>query len=217
MRAAHGFDLIDHSFVLDNGNLIALSVEALLSSLLVTARLRELSMERDHAVKGEQTARRLAATDPLTGLMNRRAFIDLAIGRTGTYRLMLIDIDHFKSVNDRLGHEAGDEVLRAVASVIQKCRPKDSLAVRLGGEEFALLIPRSAFAKCTPEMVLEAVRSEPMPQCSSVTVSIGYADGFVTTEDNWKRLYRLADAALYRAKADGRDRSCRATDFRAAA
>lgn len=217
LRAAHGFNLIGQSFILDNGNLFALFMEALLSSLLVTARLRELSLERDHAVRGEQTARRLAATDPLTGLMNRRAFIDLAIGRTGRYRLMLIDIDHFKAVNDRLGHEAGDQVLRAVANVIQRCRPQDSLAVRLGGEEFALLVPRSTYEQCKPDMVLEAVRSEPMPQGSNVTVSIGYADGSVISEENWKRLYRLADAALYRAKADGRDRSCRATDFRAAA
>lgn len=217
LRAAHGFNLIPQSFLLDNSNLFALFTEALLSSLLVTARLRELSLERDHAIRGEQTARRLANTDPLTGLMNRRAFIDLAIGRTGRYRLMLIDIDHFKSVNDRLGHEAGDQVLRAVANVIQRCRPQDSLAVRLGGEEFALLVPRSAYEQCRPDMVLEAVRSEPMPQNTSVTVSIGYADGSVISEENWKRLYRLADAALYRAKADGRDRSCRATDFRAAA
>lgn len=217
LRAAHGFNLIEQSFLLDNSNLFALFLEALLSSLLVTARLRELSIERDHAIRGEQTARRLAATDPLTGLMNRRAFIDLAIGRTGRYRLMLIDIDHFKAVNDRLGHEAGDQVLRAVANVIQRCRPHDSLAVRLGGEEFALLVPRSAYEQCRPDMVLEAVRSEPMPQGTSVTVSIGYADGSVISEENWKRLYRLADAALYRAKADGRDRSCRATDFRAAA
>jgi diguanylate cyclase (GGDEF)-like protein len=130
---------------------------------------------------------------------------------------MLIDIDHFKAVNDRLGHEAGDQVLRAVANVIQRCRPQDSLAVRLGGEEFALLVPRSTYEQCRPEMVLEAVRTEPMPQGSNVTVSIGYADGSVISEENWKRLYRLADAALYRAKADGRDRSCRATDFRAAA
>jgi diguanylate cyclase (GGDEF)-like protein len=217
LRAVQGFDLIGHSFLLDHGNTIALSVEALLSSLLVTSRLRELGLERDHAVRGEQTARRLANTDSLTGLMNRRAFIDFAIGRTGRYRLMLIDIDRFKAVNDKLGHEAGDQVLRAVANVIQRCRPQDSLAVRLGGEEFALLVARSAYESCKPEMVLQAVRSEPMPQGSNVTVSIGYADGSVVSEESWKRLYRLADAALYRAKADGRDRSCRATDFRAAA
>lgn len=216
-RVAHGFHLVGHSFLVDHGNLIALSIEALLSSLLVTARLRELSIERDHAISGERTARRLAATDPLTGLMNRRSFIDLAIGRTGKHRLMLIDIDHFKAVNDRFGHETGDQVLHAVAGVIQRCRPQDSLAVRLGGEEFAILIPHLTFSECTPEMVLEAIRCEPMPQDASVTASIGYVDGSMTSEESWKRLYRLADSALYRAKADGRDRSCRAIDFRAAA
>lgn len=217
LRLAHGFNLVGHSFWVDNGNLLALSLEALLSSLLVTARLRELSMERDHAIRGERTARRLAATDPLTGLMNRRAFIDLATGRPGKHRLMLIDVDHFKTVNDRFGHEVGDQVLHAVASVLQRCRPPDSLAVRLGGEEFAILVPHLAFATCTPDMVLEAIRSEPMPQGANVTVSIGYADGAMASEENWKRLYRLADSALYRAKADGRDRGCRATDFRAVA
>jgi len=217
LRIAHGFDLIGYSFLLDNGNLLAMAAEALLSSLMMTARLRELSLERDHAVAGEQVALRLANTDPLTGLLNRRAFIDLAIGRRSRHRLMLIDIDHFKAVNDRFGHDAGDEVLRAVADAIQKCRPPRSLAVRLGGEEFALLIPRSAFADCPAELVLEAVRTHVMPQGAQVTVSLGYADGTLASEADWKRLYRVADAALYRAKSDGRDRACRATDFRAAA
>lgn len=217
LRFLHGFGVVGYSFWLDNGNLLALGVEALLSSFLITSRLRELSRERDNAREGEQNARRLAATDPLTGLLNRRAFLDLAIGRRARQRLMLIDIDHFKSVNDRLGHDAGDEVLRAVAEAIQRCRPQRSLAVRLGGEEFALLLPRAMAEQCPPEALLDAVRQALMPQGMQVTVSIGYSEGQVASEEDWKRLYRLADAALYRAKADGRDRSCRATDFRAAA
>ena len=217
LRAAHGFDLIGHSFLLDNGNLLALAIEALLSSVMITARLREISHERDHAVAGEQVARRLANTDPLTGLLNRRAFLDLAIGRRGRQRLLLIDIDHFKAVNDRLGHDAGDDVLAAIANAIQGCRPARSLAVRLGGEEFAVLLQRSAFDECPPSRVLDAVRNQEMPCGTKVTVSIGFADGMLSSEEDWKRLYRLADAALYRAKADGRDRACRATDFRAAA
>jgi diguanylate cyclase (GGDEF)-like protein len=217
LRFLHGLGLIEYNFLLDNGNLIALAVESLLSALLVTARLRELSTERDSALIGEQHARRLASTDPLTGLLNRRAFLDLAIGRKGRQRLMLIDIDYFKRVNDRLGHAAGDEVLRAVAIAIQDCRSRGCLAVRLGGEEFALLLPRSGISECSPDDVLEAVRNCPMPQGEQVTVSVGFADGVVNSEENWKRLYRLADSALYRAKNDGRDRACRATDFRAAA
>lgn len=217
LRAMYGFGLLPYSILLDNGNLVAMSIEALLSSLMVTARLRDLARERDNARAGEQTARRLAATDPLTGLLNRRAFLDLAIGHRARKRLLLIDIDHFKAVNERLGHEGGDQVLAAVAAAIQQIRPPNSLAVRLGGEEFALLIPRELGDQCTAQMVLEAVRATHMPQGLQVTVSIGVSDGQLASEEDWKRLYRLADAALYRAKADGRDRACRATDFRAAA
>jgi diguanylate cyclase (GGDEF)-like protein len=214
VRSLHGFGLVPYSFWLDNGNLIALAIEALLSSVLITARLRELSRERDNALEGEQSALRLAGSDPLTGLLNRRAFLEKAIGRENGFRLMLLDIDHFKAINDRIGHEAGDQVLRALAEVIQSCRPSGSLAVRLGGEEFALLVPLGRQAECLPESVIAAVRAKSMPLGQTVTVSLGFADGSVATEEDWKRLYRLADAALYRAKADGRDRACRATDFK---
>ncbi len=216
-RFAHGLNLIPYSFWLDNGNLISLSVEALLSALMITTRLRELSSERDDAREGEQIALRLANSDSLTGLLNRRAFLDLAIGRRAQHRLMLIDIDHFKKVNDRFGHDAGDDVLRAVADAIQHNRPKGSLAVRLGGEEFALLVPRGVMAECSPGMILQAVRDHPMPMGAKITVSLGFAEGGVAKEADWKRLYRLADAALYRAKHDGRDRACKAIDFSEAA
>jgi diguanylate cyclase (GGDEF)-like protein len=89
--------------------------------------------------------------------------------------------------------------------------------VRLGGEEFAVLVPRAYFAECNAENLLAAVRDLEMPIGFKVTVSIGFADGSVADEERWKRLYRLADSALYRAKSDGKDRTCRATDFRAAA
>lgn len=215
-RAAYGIGLIGFSFWLDNGNLLALSLEGLLSTMLIVARLRDLSNERDRARAGEQTALRLANTDPLTGLLNRRAFIELAIGRPVVHRLLLLDIDHFKLINDQLGHDAGDDVLRAVAQVLQALRPHGSLAVRLGGEEFALLVPLPQVPDCLPESLLDAIRAKPMPHDWKVTASLGHADGVVTTEEDWKRLYRLADTALYRAKADGRDRSCRATNFGAA-
>lgn len=213
IRAAHGLGLIEYNFWLDNGNMIALSIEALISTLLIVARLRDLSTERDHARAGEQTALRLANSDPLTGLLNRRAFLNLAIGRTQVHRLMLIDIDHFKTINDRIGHDSGDDVLRTLAQAMQRIRPNGSLAVRLGGEEFALLVPMARHSECAPDAILQAVRECPMPLGIRVTVSLGYAEGRLTSQEDWKRLYRLADAALYRAKADGRDRACRATDF----
>jgi diguanylate cyclase (GGDEF)-like protein len=216
-RSAHGLGLIGYSFWLDNGNMIALSLESLLSTMLIVARLRDLSSERDQARAGEISALRLANSDHLTGLLNRRAFLAHAIGRSEPHRLLLIDIDRFKAINDRLGHDAGDDVLRAIAAVLQALRPADSLAVRLGGEEFALLVPVARQGDCLPEDILAAVRAKAMPLDWKVTVSLGFADGRVHTEEDWKRLYRLADTALYRAKADGRDRACRATDFAMAA
>jgi diguanylate cyclase (GGDEF)-like protein len=212
-RTAYGFGLLPYSFWLDNGNLVALAIESLLSSLLIIARLRVLSSERDLAREGEQSALRLARSDPLTGLLNRRAFIDSAVGRPGMHRLMLIDIDSFKAINDRMGHDVGDEVLCDIARAIQSVRIPGSLAVRMGGEEFALLLPLASQAECPPDRVLDAIRDRPMPHGLAVTASLGFADGPVGSQDEWKRLYRLADAALYRAKADGRDRSCRATGF----
>jgi diguanylate cyclase (GGDEF)-like protein len=217
LRAAYGFNLVPYSVWLDNGNLFAMAIEAMLSALLVTARVREISLQRDHAIAGEQSARELAAIDPLTGLLNRRSFLDQAIGLRARQTLLLIDIDHFKAVNDRLGHEAGDRVLAAVAAAIEGCRPPRGLAVRLGGEEFGMLIPRAMADKQCAERVLDVVRNVAMPRGVTVTVSIGISEGQVSSEDDWKRLYRLADAALYRAKSDGRDRACKATDFRDAA
>ena len=213
LRAGYASGAIGYNFWFDNGNMIALSVESLLSIMLIVSRLRELSAERDQAKASEQSALRLANSDPLTGLLNRRAFIHYAIGRTEPHRLFLIDIDHFKAINDRIGHDAGDDVLREVSQAIQECRPDDSLAVRLGGEEFALLVPLRLQRQCPPDRLLAAIRKRAMPMNWQVTVSVGFVDGRVTTEENWRRLYRLADTALYRAKADGRDRACRATDF----
>lgn len=213
IRAAHGAGLLEYNFWQDNGNLIALTIESLLSTMLIVARLRDLSAERDQARAGERSALRLANSDSLTGLLNRRAFMDLAIGRILPHRLMLIDLDHFKAINDKLGHDTGDDVLRRVAEAIQAIRPPDSLAVRLGGEEFALLVPLSRATECLPEQVLDVVRGCDMPLGWRVTVSLGHADGRVDSDAAWRRLYRLADSALYRAKSDGRDRACRATDF----
>ncbi len=212
-RAAYGVGWIDYNFWLDNGNLIALSLESLLSTMLIMARVGDLSIDRDRAREGERSALRLANSDPLTGLLNRRAFLDLAMGRSEPQRLLLLDIDGFKQINDRIGHDAGDQVLREVAKALQELRPSSSLAVRLGGEEFALLVPVSRQEECTPDRILQTVRDRAMPLEIKVTVSVGFADGRVDTDEGWRKLYRLADSALIRAKSDGRDRACRATDF----
>ncbi|WP_429591793.1 diguanylate cyclase [Sphingomonas zeicaulis] len=208
LRTAHGLGLIAHSFWLDNSTVGAMMIEALISSLVVAHRINTLTLERDRARASAIEASALADTDPLTGLLNRRAFLREAVkaGSNGrALRLVLIDIDHFKRINDRFGHDAGDEVLRRVATILADGALLP--AARLGGEEFGLVSPIGAGA-VDPEALLVRVRNAIMPHAARVTLSIGIAEGPIGSEADWRRLYRRADIALYRCKQSGRDRSC---------
>jgi diguanylate cyclase (GGDEF)-like protein len=147
----------------------------------------------------------LADVDPLTGLLNRRAFLGKAIGREGRQTLLVLDIDHFKSVNETIGHDGGDDVLRLVARVLRRTAPADALVARIGGEEFAVVMDEGHIVD--GEEVLARLRAERMPFDLSVTASIGCCTGPLAGEADWKRLYRSADRALYQAKTEGRDRA----------
>lgn len=203
-RAMHHLGLIQWRFWLDNSTIIAMACEALLSSVAIAYRIRLLSKERDFAVAQEAVQRKLADTDPLTGLLNRRAFLNAAIGRGGMQQLLLIDIDHFKAVNETLGHDGGDEVLRVFARVMRQVAPDGGLVARLGGEEFAVLAPPGA--EIDPDALLARLRAARMPFDLDVTASIGVCRGGIVRETDWKSLYRAADRALFDAKAAGRDR-----------
>lgn len=205
LRIAGNMNLLPWSFWLDNSTIVAMAIEALLSSVAIAYRIHLLSRERDAARIEEAAARLLADTDPLTGLLNRRAFLREAIGREGDHRLLITDIDHFKRVNDTLGHDGGDEVLRIFARALRASTPPGALVARIGGEEFAILAP--ADAGLEPEPVLDRLRAERMPFDLNVTASIGLCTGPIATEVDWKLLYRVADRALFEAKADGRDRA----------
>ncbi|HWU95092.1 MAG TPA: diguanylate cyclase, partial [Sphingomonas sp.] len=139
MRTLANFHLIRWSFWLDNSTLLSMALEALMSSLAIAYRIKLLRDERDEAIASEVMARRLADTDPLTGLLNRRAFLAQAIGRPGEQQLLIADIDHFKRVNETLGHDGGDEVLRLFARTLRHAAPVGALVARMGGEEFAIL------------------------------------------------------------------------------
>jgi diguanylate cyclase (GGDEF)-like protein len=165
-------------------------------------------------MEGEEYARRLADTDPLTGLLNRRAFLDRAIGRPGRQVLQIADLDHFKQVNDTLGHDGGDEVLRVFARLLRNAVPTGALVARMGGEEFAILA--SPDEKVEAETILARLRSTRMPFDVRVTASIGTCSGPLRTEAEWKALYRGADRALFDAKSAGRDRVRAAADRKAA-
>jgi diguanylate cyclase (GGDEF)-like protein len=208
VRSLYNLNLLPWSFWIDNSTLVAMSIETLMASIAIAYRIRVLSRERDEAVRQEAISRELADTDPLTGLLNRRAFLARAIAADGSRTLMLFDIDHFKQVNDTIGHDGGDEVLRQFARTLRLHAPPGVLVARMGGEEFALLGREGAMPD--PDVLLANVRAQRLPYDLRVTSSIGICHGPLADENDWKRLYRLADKALFEAKAAGRDRAGRA-------
>jgi diguanylate cyclase (GGDEF)-like protein len=180
---------------------------------------------------------RLADTDPLTGLVNRRGLLSNAhtlvheaCERRAPLRAYVIDVDYFKAVNDTAGHTAGDRTLAAVADTLSRavydvCAVSDAVVARTGGEEFLILVSHRADHELA-QKILERIRSN-----CTVTVSIGTVTvdvqpaapgtcasstaSAVSTESNGldqvlDAVVRAADAALYKAKAEGRDRACHA-------
>ncbi|MET0309563.1 MAG: diguanylate cyclase [Sphingomonas sp.] len=212
-RILANLHVIGWNFWIDNSTVVSMMFEALTSALAVAYRIKFLREERDEAITREVLARRLADTDPLTGLLNRRAFLDKAIGRGGEQQLLIADLDHFKRVNETLGHDGGDEVLRNFSRMLRSVVPATALIARLGGEEFAIL--SDADAPVEPDAVLAKLRAARMPFDLKVTASIGVCRGPLTSDVHWKALYRGADSALFEAKSAGRDRA-RETSRRAA-
>lgn len=162
----------------------------------IGSRLRKLHLE--------------GTTDPLTGAVNRRG-LDTAMERmmeeARNAAVVMVDIDHFKAVNDKHGHAVGDEILKAItASLMAEARREDVVA-RMGGEEFVILLPDTDVgpAKRFAERLRSTVEQTAFEKVGSVTISVGVACYPAHGTDIHDSL-ALADAALYRAKADGRNR-----------
>ncbi len=169
-------------------------------------------MAKERVALAHKTA---AMTDMLTGLFNRRAFLEAAneliarqARKQGPVSVLAFDLDHFKSINDRFGHAGGDDALRLFAATINAAMRSTDVIGRIGGEEFAAIFPGSQAEACT---VAERVRAafeiagvEISPCQVGATVSIGIATA--TAPIAFDALLARADAALYRAKANGRNR-----------
>lgn len=155
----------------------------------------------------------LAQSDPLTGLANHRAFFDRGaaeLSRARRYHhpvtVLFLDLDAFKAVNDTMGHEVGDALLRTVAQVLCAQSRVNDIGGRLGGDEFALLLPETgpeaafAYATSLRQRLLEAMRLHGWP----ATFSIGVA-AFRTLPDDFCHLVSRADALMYAVKQSGKD------------
>jgi two-component system chemotaxis family response regulator WspR len=180
---------------------------------------KRLRAERS-LMKASRQLERLARTDALTKLANRRCF-DMVFDREWrrhirdqtAFSLLIIDVDHFKAYNDSLGHPAGDRALAQVARIIESetKRPAD-LAARYGGEEFAVILPDTAAqdAKMVAVRIWTALNQQRIPHPLGInghlTISIGIAsvDAGVSADD-FRKLLETADKALYGAKRDGRN------------
>lgn len=186
-------------------------VDVSLSPIDGVSAVRTLAIVRDATEQRREHERlsHLADHDDLTGLLNRRAFmrelgehLDASRRYGGSGSLLMLDLDHFKRVNDRSGHRAGDRALSAVAAAVRGRLRRTDRAGRIGGDEFAVLLPHASLddAHAVASSLADAVRGGP----GEITVSIGIValDPACTAD----AALAAADAALYSAKAAGRDR-----------
>lgn len=195
-------------------------IEKPIVASLVRARVinqLNLACARRELLALNEELTRLATTDSLTGINNRRYFFELMeseLERANRYEhdyaLMALDLDHFKKINDTFGHERGDAVLEAVASAWSAVLRTHDILGRIGGEEFSIFLPHLGKAEtmATADRLLAAARALQIDDGQggilSITVSIGIA---ISATDSDEPLTIRADKALYQAKESGRDRA----------
>jgi diguanylate cyclase (GGDEF)-like protein len=174
----------------------------------------QLESRVERTEKDNRALTHLSTTDTLTGLGNRRAleqFTQSLMAQRNPNQdiplsVLLVDVDHFKRVNDSQGHDVGDQVLSALGQCLRECARQRDVAIRYGGEEFAILLPHtdSQQAELLAQRLHERVRVL-SPAGISITISVGIATGPLNNTADMALLISRADAAVYRAKHDGRN------------
>ena len=210
-RLLRGLDLGANDYLLRSAdkNEIVARVRTQVRRRRFTERLRD----------NVQQSMELAVTDPLTGLYNRRymethadSLVERAAARGKPLSVLIIDIDHFKVINDTYGHDAGDDVLREFSDRLRSCIRGIDLACRYGGEEFVVVMPDTdlGVANKVAERIRRKIAGEPFPivrgsRSVEVTISVGLACR-LGPQDSAAVIMKRADAALYLAKGQGRNR-----------
>jgi diguanylate cyclase (GGDEF)-like protein len=195
------------------GTDITVRKEAELELSMLNAQRGRIIDEVEHL---QAKLRDVSLRDPLTGLFNRR-YLDATLSRELTrclregrpLALLVVDADHFKRVNDTFGHAGGDEVLRAIAQILQSTLRSEDVVCRYGGEEFVAVMPGAdlALAAARAEALRACIEATPIATDSGlvrITVSIGA--GLAEPDDTPVSAFKRADEAVYRAKQSGRNR-----------
>ena len=212
-------------WLLLQGNLVSVNMGIggaifFMSAIRATGILEEAlhrSFSLNHQLlEAKQRAEMLAQTDSLTGLRNRGSFNTLAASQAKFCQrhglpvaLILLDVDHFKKLNDSLGHSSGDLALQQLANILTQATRSSDICARIGGEEFAIFLPNADLpdARITAERIRSTVECAPLRSGSGdfrITVSLGIATGNLAVDD----LLGMADKAMYQAKERGRNQVC---------
>ncbi|MEL7198064.1 MAG: diguanylate cyclase [Pseudomonadota bacterium] len=214
-RLLRGLGVYAGPSTLDQMLYIATGLEVILMSLAVADRFLALKRERDEAVAEAEMLERLSERDHLTGLLNRRAVAVRfeKLHAAGFHTFALVDLDHFKAINDQFGHKVGDDVLVALGDVLCGDEERTMIGVRMGGEEFVVLLRgrnalqrAEAIRQSIPRKIATAIPGLDRPVTASMGVIVVPKMGGNVTD--FADLYARADAMMYEAKESGRNRMC---------
>lgn len=192
-------------------------VQGLMASIVIPLVLAGPSIgliviRQEQLRQANQRLQKLATFDWLTNCYNRGAFtqkVEAALNRSGSSALLVIDVDHFKAINDKHGHDRGDDALRLIAGTLQQMAGPDALVGRLGGEEFAVFLQgtdSAAVARIAEALRAAVARLAFVTDGTGCPLSVSIGGAIIQGKTDFRMLYRCADDCLYQAKNSGRDR-----------
>jgi len=166
----------------------------------------DVTSDKNAAIKEREQLIKKSHIDDLTGLYNKRFLSDnFALDKSDSnYSVIFIDVDNFKQINDKFGHDVGDDVLKKTAVEITDSLRSDEKAIRYGGDEFVILLRKTTISNALKisKRIQEAIRNNDISKNTAVTISVGISEG----KDNIYELIKMADTAMYQAKIGGKNK-----------